>query len=133
MKTYLIAIPVLLITLIAGSKSYSQEVSPESLKNTAGGKDSVSAISNEVSTGCRTADNLKVPSAKICYTIAKATGVRITVYDILAREVKTIVNEYQQAGTYETEIDGANLSSGTYYYKIQTGDSTKVKKIVLTK
>ncbi len=130
MKLYLIAIPVLLISLIAAPKSFSQDVT---IKNTEGGKDSLSAITNEVSSGYSIADNPKVSPAKISYTIAKSTGVRITVYDILAREVKTIVNEYQQAGTYETDIDGANLSSGTYYYKIQTGDYTKVKKIVLTK
>ncbi len=95
--------------------------------------DSVNLQADEISNDFNQVQCVPVTSSKIRYTLIKPTGVRITVYDILAREVKTLVNEYQQAGSYEADMQSANISAGTYYYKIQTGDSTKVRKIVLTR
>jgi hypothetical protein len=55
------------------------------------------------------------------------------VYDILGREIKTLVNEIRQAGKYSVEFDGNNFASGVYFYRIQAGDYTNVKRMVLIK
>jgi hypothetical protein len=59
--------------------------------------------------------------------------VQIKVYDILGREIKTLLNEYKQAGTYEIEFDASNLISGVYFYSIQAGNYTATKKLILIK
>jgi uncharacterized delta-60 repeat protein len=73
------------------------------------------------------------PATIIKYAIPKNVNVIIKIYDILGREVKTLVNEFQKAGYYEISFDGSNLSSGVYFYKIQAGDYKDVKKLVLLK
>ena len=57
----------------------------------------------------------------------------LKVYDILGREVKILVNEFQSAGTFEVTFDGSNLASGVYFYKLIVGDFVSVKKMVLLK
>lgn len=58
------------------------------------------------------------PITKINFTIPKSEVVRIEVYDILGRKIKTILNEYKLAGTYEVEFDANKLPSGVYFYKM---------------
>ena len=55
----------------------------------------------------------------------------LKVFDILGNEVTTLVNEYRHAGSHEIEFDAAGLSSGVYYYQIQTGNIIQTKKMVL--
>jgi hypothetical protein len=57
----------------------------------------------------------------------------IRIYDILGREIKTLVNEQLKPGIYEVEFDGTNLPSGVYFYKLVSGDFTQSKKMVLIK
>ena len=52
-------------------------------------------------------------------------------YDILGREVATLVKEQQKAGYYEVDWNAVNNSSGIYFYKIMAGDFVDVKKMVL--
>ncbi len=59
--------------------------------------------------------------------------VKIKVYDLLGREVKTLVNEYKQPGTYQVSFNAEGLSSGIYFYKMTAGDFTDVKRMVLVK
>ena len=59
--------------------------------------------------------------------------VTLKVYDILGREVATLVNEEKPAGTYEVEFNGAVLTSGVYFYKLQTGSYVETKKMMLVK
>jgi aminopeptidase N len=73
------------------------------------------------------------PTTNIKYQIANKSFVTLKVFDILGKEVETLINEFQNAGTYEVGFEGRNLPSGIYYYKIQTGDFTRVKKMVLIK
>ena len=80
------------------------------------------------------------PSTAIKYSVpvvdanfAPTTHVILKVFDMLGREVATLVNEHQSAGTYEVEFDGSNLSSGAYFYKLTSGDFTSVKKLLLMK
>jgi endonuclease/exonuclease/phosphatase family metal-dependent hydrolase len=76
------------------------------------------------------------PSTKIRFSIQNvASGFNLNltlkVYDILGEEVVTLINELQPAGNYEVSFDATRLSSGIYLYKIETGDYTEVKKMIL--
>jgi len=61
------------------------------------------------------------------------TKTKLLIYDLLGREITTLVNEELRPGTYEAEWDGSNYSSGVYFYKIISGDFTETKKMVLMK
>jgi hypothetical protein len=73
------------------------------------------------------------PITKIKYSIPLSDNVQIKVYDILGREIKTLLNEYKQAGTYEIEFDASNFISGVYFYSMQAGNYTATKKLILIK
>ncbi len=59
--------------------------------------------------------------------------VQLKVYDVLGKEVATLVNKEQQPGTYEVIFNASDLPSGIYYYKLETNFKTKVKKMILIK
>ena len=73
------------------------------------------------------------PVTKINYAIPKQVFVSLKIYDIAGREIKTLVNEFMQAGYYTVYFDGSELSSGVYFYKIKAGDFICTKKMVLIK
>jgi len=73
------------------------------------------------------------PTTVIKYQLPKAVNVTIKLYDMLGREVKEFINHTQEAGYYELTIDGSDLSSGTYIYRITAGDFTDSKKLLLIK
>ncbi len=77
------------------------------------------------------------PSTKITFSIPPSKGARgmtrLIIYDILGREISTLVNEQLQPGTYEVEWDGTNFPSGVYFYKLITSDFTETRKMVLVK
>jgi hypothetical protein len=58
---------------------------------------------------------------------------KLTIYDILGREVAVLVNEQLRAGTYEVDFDGANYPSGVYFYKLTAQDYSETKRMVLIK
>jgi len=60
-------------------------------------------------------------------------GVTLRVYDVLGREVATLVDGYQSAGTHTKAFDGSRLSSGVYFYRLQSGAFVNTKKMVLAK
>lgn len=60
-------------------------------------------------------------------------NVMLKVYDVLGREVKTLVNESKQPGTYEVKFDASQLSSGIYFYTLNAGDFYQTKKMMLLK
>ena len=55
------------------------------------------------------------------------------IYDLLGREVETLVNEIQNRGTFEVVWDASKYSSGVYFYKLQAGEFNEVKKMILLK
>lgn len=59
--------------------------------------------------------------------------VSIKIFDLLGREISSLVNEKQKVGVYEVLFDGSNLSTGIYFYRIQSGDFIQVKRMVLIK
>jgi hypothetical protein len=73
------------------------------------------------------------PSTNIKYSIPADGVVTLKVYDLLGKEISTLVNDYQQAGTFDVVFDGSNLASGVYYYQLITGELSATKKLMLTK
>jgi photosystem II stability/assembly factor-like uncharacterized protein len=73
------------------------------------------------------------PTTNIKFQIPKSGLVKLALYNTLGKEVETLVNHQLSPGTYEVDFDGSRLSSGVYYYKLETGDFTDTKKMVLIK
>lgn len=73
------------------------------------------------------------PSTKIRYQLPKAGNVKITVFDILGADVITLVDEKKEAGIYEVEFTSQNLPSGTYIFRLISGEFVSTKKMVLLK
>ena len=73
------------------------------------------------------------PATKIKFEVAKSEFVKIIIFDILGREIKTLVNDRLTSGIYEYEFDASKLSSGVYFYKMQAGEFNDVKKMILVK
>lgn len=73
------------------------------------------------------------PKTNIKYSISKDSKVMILIYDVLGREVMTLENDFKKAGSYEVIFDGENFSSGVYFFKIQAGDFTDSKKMLILK
>jgi hypothetical protein len=73
------------------------------------------------------------PSTKITFSIPGADNVKLTVFDLLGREVSTLVSEQLRPGNYEIDWDGSRYSSGVYYYKLSDGDFVETRKMILLK
>jgi phosphatidylserine/phosphatidylglycerophosphate/cardiolipin synthase-like enzyme len=73
------------------------------------------------------------PVTLIHYSVPKNGLVNLKVYDMLGREIKTIVNQVQPAGKYEVSLDMSGFSSGLYFYKILAGNFSDTKKMVMVK
>lgn len=72
------------------------------------------------------------PSTNICYSVEKAGHVTLKIYDILGKEIKTLVNEIQNPGTYSYNFESGSLASGVYYYKLTAAESySEIKKMIL--
>jgi hypothetical protein len=73
------------------------------------------------------------PSTTIKFTMPQGENVKLVVFDILGREVKTLVNEYRNSGTYNVNFDASSLASGIYFYSLQTPNFTETKRMLLVK
>ncbi len=73
------------------------------------------------------------PSTKINFSLSKAGIVSLKVFDIAGREVSELVNKNLPAASYEAEFNGAELSSGVYFYTLKSEAFTETKKMVLVK
>jgi hypothetical protein len=73
------------------------------------------------------------PSTTIEFDIPERTNVKLVVYDILGREVKTIIDKELEPGKYKLNFNATNLPSGVYFYLIRAGNFVKVKKMTLIK
>ena len=73
------------------------------------------------------------PSTTISYGLPKSGLVKLVIYDVLGRVVKTLVNGYKEAGMYDFSFDASGISSGVYFYKVESGDFSSIKKMVLIK
>jgi len=73
------------------------------------------------------------PTTTITFSIPEAGLVSLKIFDILGKEVANILNEEKSAGVYSVEFDAAKLTSGTYFYRISSGNFTQSKKMTLIK
>ena len=73
------------------------------------------------------------PKTMITYQLAMSNWATLRVFDVLGREVATLVNEVKQPGTYTVQFDGRSLASGVYFYRLQAGSAIDAKKFVLVK
>ena len=72
-------------------------------------------------------------STNIKYQIMNYGFVSLKVFDITSKEVATLVNEKQDAGTYSVSFDATGFASGIYFYKLTAGNFTETKRMVLLK
>ncbi|MFQ3597214.1 MAG: NF038122 family metalloprotease [Chloroherpetonaceae bacterium] len=73
------------------------------------------------------------PTTTIQYELASPSEVKLRVFDVLGREVATLVNARQSAGRYRAEFNATALSSGVYFYRLETQDFTQTRKMFLVK
>jgi len=73
------------------------------------------------------------PVTNINFSLPKDGLVTLKVYDILGKEVITLVNENKQAGNYRVDFNGSNFASGMYFYKIESGSFVQTRRMILLK
>jgi len=73
------------------------------------------------------------PVTNIEFDIAKTGNVNLVIYDMLGQEVKTLINQELKAGKYKYDFNASSLPSGTYFYRLTSGDYTKTNKMILVK
>jgi hypothetical protein len=73
------------------------------------------------------------PSTTIRYGLPHTTFVTLTIYNTLGQQVAQLVNEQQQAGYHDVVFRGDGLASGVYFYRLDAGSYTNVKKLLLLK
>jgi len=73
------------------------------------------------------------PTTKIKFDITKLSDVKIIIFDAVGREVKNFAQKNMSAGSYEYEFNGENLSSGIYFFRLETKDFVKTMKMVMVK
>lgn len=71
------------------------------------------------------------PSTTISYQLPSEGFVCIKIYDMLGREVETLVNEFKTAGSHQIQFNASQLASGVYFYKLQSGGFNSIKKMLL--
>ena len=71
------------------------------------------------------------PTTVISYQLPVASDVRLAVFDLLGREVATLVNEKKEPGSYTVTFNGSGLSSGVYFYSLQSGSYIQTRVLLL--
>ncbi len=73
------------------------------------------------------------PTTTISYNIPEASNVKLTIYNLLGQEIKTLVNGFKEAGVHTVNFNASELNSGLYIYKLQAGSYTQTRKMTLIK
>jgi hypothetical protein len=73
------------------------------------------------------------PSTTISYSIPKAGNISLRIFNVLGQEVRSLINEYQNAGTYRVSFDASSLTTGVYFYSLTSDNFVQVKKMMLVK
>ncbi|MDQ3019129.1 MAG: T9SS type A sorting domain-containing protein [Bacteroidota bacterium] len=97
---------------------------------------STGVVSNNIATGYSLSQNYPNPfnpSTNIAYSIPKSGLVNIKIFDITGKEIAVLVNELKSAGEYSANFNASALSSGTYFYRLESGDFKKTKRMMLIK
>jgi hypothetical protein len=96
----------------------------------------IEPISNEIPNRYRLFQNYPNPFnpvTKIKFSVPKLNAVKLLIYDVLGKEIKTLVNEELKPGVYEIDFNASQYSSGVYFYRLVTGDFEETKKMLLIK
>lgn len=96
----------------------------------------IGVVTNDIPSGYALQQNYPNPfnpSTEIEFKVAKAGMTTLKVYDILGREVSTLVNQNMNPGTFKVKLDATNLATGTYVYTFTSGDARITKKMMLLK
>lgn len=104
--------------------------------NRLGQTTNVNNLSNEVADAYELFQNYPNPFnpvTNIKFSIVESGLVSLKVYDVLGKEVAVLLNENKQAGVYEFQFDASKLSSGVYFYTLQSGDFIQTKRMTLVK
>jgi hypothetical protein len=72
-------------------------------------------------------------STRIQYTITTSSHVKLTVYDLLGKELAVLIDEYKYSGTYSVDWSANDLSTGVYLYRLEAGRSIKTRKLIIQK
>lgn len=73
------------------------------------------------------------PTTTISYNLPKSGLVNLVIYDVLGKEIKRLVSEYKQAGSYKINFDASAFASGVYFYSLRANDFVSTKKMLLLK
>jgi len=73
------------------------------------------------------------PKTVISYQLSVISDVKLSVYDVLGREVAALINSRQNAGIHTTQWNAQNFPSGAYFYRLQAGGFTETKELILLK
>ena len=117
------------INLNAGTKNHF-----DNLENKQG--NGLNKISSNISDDYKLYQNFPNPfnpATIISYKLNQSGFVTLKVYNLVGQVVKTLVNEYQESGTFSEQFDASELSSGIYLYKLQVNNYTSVKRMTLIK
>jgi photosystem II stability/assembly factor-like uncharacterized protein len=105
-------------------------------RTTNGGSVFVSNITSEVPEKYVLGQNYPNPfnsTSNLKFQIVNTGDVKLVVYDLMGREVQTLVNERMQPGVYEVSFDGSMLTSGVYFYRLSADGFSETRKMVLLK
>ena len=73
------------------------------------------------------------PTTTIRFSLPAAGNVKLTLFDILGQEIKTLANEFKEAGVHTLNFDAQNLNSSIYLYRIEAGSFVQTRKMILVK
>jgi hypothetical protein len=73
------------------------------------------------------------PSTRINYSVKETGLVKLSIYNLLGEVVSLLVNQKQEAGSYDVKFDASNIQSGVYFYKLESGNQVQTKKMMLIK
>jgi hypothetical protein len=105
-------------------------------RNPTGNLIGITQINSEIPVGYRLSQNYPNPfnpSTKISFALPKADHVKLVVFDVLGREAAILVNQFMNAGQWDVDFNAAGLTSGVYFYRLETGSFTETKKMLLIK
>jgi hypothetical protein len=105
-------------------------------RNPTGNTIGIKNISSEIPSSYSLQQNYPNPfnnTSNLKFQIVNTGDVKLVVYDIMGREVQTLVNEQLSPGTYEVTFDASMLPSGIYFYRLTSGDFSETRKMILIK